>query len=197
MQSFPQFTVVDSRLQAGRGEEFSASRQVNNCLLLFGISEQPNGVYAWRPMHPDDCVLSFCAATFCFQSHCMCRKSNSSLSKLQLHMMMLNPGIYQLGIVLKTAWIQKGLPWPQPTLLFLRTTGGSRCYKKWAGRAQALAEMKMVCSPAMSYCQPQADSCHVQIWAVFDLTTTVWLEPKATSSLESAAVQCLLNWIYN
>ena len=28
MQSFPQFTVVDTRLQAGRGEEFSASRQV-------------------------------------------------------------------------------------------------------------------------------------------------------------------------
>lgn len=27
MQEFPQFTVVDSRLQAGRGEEFSASRQ--------------------------------------------------------------------------------------------------------------------------------------------------------------------------
>ncbi|KAA6417799.1 MAG: G patch domain-containing 8-like [Trebouxia sp. A1-2] len=27
MQAFPQFTVVDSRLQAGRGEEFSASRQ--------------------------------------------------------------------------------------------------------------------------------------------------------------------------
>ncbi|KAL3151579.1 hypothetical protein ABBQ38_012575 [Trebouxia sp. C0009 RCD-2024] len=27
MQNFPQFTVVDSRLQAGRGEEFSASRQ--------------------------------------------------------------------------------------------------------------------------------------------------------------------------
>lgn len=39
MQSFPQFTVVDSRLQAGRGEEFSASRQVSQVPVVLGCEE--------------------------------------------------------------------------------------------------------------------------------------------------------------
>ena len=73
-----------------------------------------------------------------------CRKKRSNLHMHSSLMMTQSPGICLLAIVLKTVWIQRVWPWPLQTQLFLRTIKASRCCRRWAGRAPAWAETRMV-----------------------------------------------------
>lgn len=87
-----------------------------------------------------------CAAVVTQLNCYTCRKNSNSFSKLKAHMMTLNLGTCQLDIAWKTAWTQMGLPWPRQTQLFLTVTKAFRCFRRWAGREQVLAEMKTVSS---------------------------------------------------
>ena len=91
-------------------------------------------------MNTASTVLPYSKVADCY----MCSKNSSSCSKLTARMMTPNLGICQLATAWRTAWIQTESPWPQQTQLFLTATKAFRCSRRWVGREQVLAEMKMV-----------------------------------------------------